>query len=492
VGTVDTVPCRVVVDHEGLTAALLLDSRLPASAFSSEEILHIVNEAGIAVTPAVKSKVDEIMSSIRGGQVPTDSIVIAKGKPANPGCDGRFELAPELQTHGSEDGDSINYYEQRRILTVSAGQVIGRIFPPEQPTAGEDVYGRPIKPDVRRHPMQLGKNVRIADDGMSVIAEADGQVKNDASGVSILDVVSVNGNVDFNSGNVDATSDVVIRGNVLDLFSVKSRKSIEIGGNVEAAELSAAENIFVRGGICGKDKGKVTSGGEIRAKFCSGVELNAAGDIHIAREAINCTISTRGSLQIPNGSLIGGRSHARNGARVSVLGSEAGIKTHIGVGMDPGVYASIAAIDTKIKSIRKTADEIRTHVKPLLANLKRLTPDQRERATELMFKADDLEAQTEPLESEKQKLLEEATPVEGASLLVGSRLHAGTLVTVDNLELRFDKELKGPIKIEKRKIDNVTEVVGVNQLSGSVITFPARKIEPPDVSLPKAHTTSVA
>jgi uncharacterized protein len=475
-----TMPWTLSVADGNLTASILFTPRVPIDGITSDDVLGGLQNAGIKVTPGLEKRAAELTTLLASGRTPSEPVVVARGKPPFPGRDGFFEPTSLVSSGNATQADHANFYEQNRIVTVNSGDPIGTLHAPEPPRTGEDVYGAVIPASAHLKEARLGRNVHLGDDGTTVIATCGGLVRHDPLSVSVEDIVELHGDVDFNSGNIHSTSDVLVRGSVLDCFSVESRKSVEIGGNIQAADVKADQNITVRGGICGKDRGKVTCGGELEARFCSSIHIASTGNVRIAKEAINCTIQTQGFLDIRRGSLIGGRTHARNGAEIATLGSEAGIKTHIGVGMDPGVYPSIAALEARIREIRETALEIRSHVQPLLANLKRLTPAQREKATELMFKADSLESQTEPLTREKDQLIREATPVDGASLLVSALIHGGLTVTVDNFEVRFDKELKGPVKIEKRKIGNVTEVVLVNQISGSITILPARKLEPPD------------
>ncbi|MBN1344765.1 MAG: DUF342 domain-containing protein [Phycisphaerae bacterium] len=483
--TTETSPCKLVISRDRLEASLEFDPSYDPAAIGREDMVRVLTEGKIHFTPGLEKRVDKLASIIKTGKVPPGPVLIAKGRPADPGGNGRFELSPELGSAGGEaegeDPERINFYENHRIITVAEGEVIGKVFPPSPAQVGQDVYGLPIKPKAKRVEISLGKNVYLDSDGTTVRAKCDGRVLQKSFDLDVHEVLEVAGNVDFASGNIDSASDVLVRGSVLDLFSVKSRKSIEVTGNVDAATVEAQVDILVRGGICGKEKGKVICQGELRAKFCDSSEIHCDGNIHVAKEVINCDIRTEQSLFVVSGSLIGGRTHARNGGEIKVLGSDAGVRTHIGIGMDPTIFTSMKGIDEKVKSLRETAEKIRTAVKPLLDSLRRLTPDQREKATELVFQADDLEAQAISLEEEKVKLIQSATPVEGASLLITGRVCEGVSITVDNYSLRFEKELKGPVRIEKRKVKNVTEIVGVNQISGSIQVFPARKIDLPDL-----------
>jgi len=479
-----TAPCNVAIDEECLSASLVFAEEAEANDITREQLVQLLTDAKIKSSPGLEERIDKLASVLAEGNCPTKPVVITKGRPADPGEHGWFELNPEVkpqQEDEDEDPDApINFYEQNRIITVSDGQAVGTIHPPRPPKAGEDVFGKPIKLPPKQRPVEMGKNVRLDADGATVLATMAGKLDHDRSQVAVVEVLEIPGDVDFESGNVDAPSDVLIRGGVLDLFSVKSGKSVEVGRNIDAAEVHADGDILVRGGICGKEKGKVTCGGQLRAKFCDSVQIEAEGDIHINREAINCSLKTSAGLFIPHGSLIGGTAHARNGGEIRILGSDANVATQIGIGMDPAALVAASEIDEKIRSLKATAGKIRTAVQPLLDSLRRLTAEQREKATELMFQADDLDAQTEELTEQKKTLLERAKPVEGASLLVAGRICEGVTISVDEYSLRFDKELPDSSRIEKRKVENVTEMVAVNQLSGSVTVLPARKIELPD------------
>ncbi len=483
-GATETAPCKVAIDEKCLSASLVFAEDTEVHDITREQLVQLLTDAKIKFRPGLEERIDKLASVLAEGKCPTKPVVIAKGRPADAGEHGWFELNPEVKPKQKDEAEDpnapVNFYEQHRIITVCENQAVGTIHPPRPPKPGEDVFGKPIKLPPKQRPVEVGKNVRLDADGATVVATMSGKLDYDRSQVAVVEVLEVSGDVDFESGNVDTPSDVLIRGGVLDLFSVRSRKSVEVGANIDAARVHADGDILVRGGICGKEKGEVSCGGQLRAKFCDGVRIEAEGDVRIAREALNCSLKTNAGLFIPHGSLIGGTAHARNGGEIRILGSDAGVATQIGIGMDPDALVAASEIDEKIRALKATAGKIRAAVQPLIDSLRRLTPEQREKATELMFQADDLDAQTAELAEQKKALLAKAQPVEGASLLVAGRICEGVTISVDEYSMRFNKELPGSFRIEKRKVENVTEMVAVNQLSGSITALPARKIELPD------------
>jgi len=84
----------------------------------------------------------------------------------------------------------------------------------------------------------------------------DGAVHYVDGSIAVYDVLEINGDVDFNTGNIDFNGYVNIKGTVEDNFSVKAEKDIEIGGvygigGVKLIE-STGGSIYIRGGVAGK------------------------------------------------------------------------------------------------------------------------------------------------------------------------------------------------------------------------------------------------
>ena len=254
------------------------------------------------------------------------------------------------------------------------------------------MFGAPIPAGLSGTSIQLGGNVQLGEDGKTVTATVSGKVHVTRHEVSVIEVVEIKGDVDFSSGNVDSPTDVLITGTVRETFSVQSAKSVAVQGVIEAATVQAGTDVHVRGGIAAQHNGKVLAGGEICAKFCSDADLEAGGDITVTRQVMNSRIYSAGRLSVARGSVIGGYTYAREGAEIRELGNEADIKTEIAIGVDPIALAETRQTDEIIAKKRGAVAKIRGTIQPLMAQLKRLTPQQRERVTELMYEADEMEA----------------------------------------------------------------------------------------------------
>jgi hypothetical protein len=126
-------------------------------------------------------------------------------------------------------------------------------------------------------------------------------------------------------------------------------------------------------------------------------------------------------------------------------------------------------------------EKIRNAVKPLLDNIKRLVSSQKEQATELMYQADEIEQTIQAKRAEQEELVTASRPASPPYITVQGRVCQNSTIDIDGREVHFHEDVKGPIKIEKRKVKNVTEIVAVNTLTSSVATLGSTDLDPDTV-----------
>ncbi|MCP4591317.1 MAG: DUF342 domain-containing protein [bacterium] len=476
-----TSPISINVSPDRLSATVQTVGS-PAGTPSIEDVTAALQAAGIAASDDVQANAKALVDTLaKGDPLPEEGFLLARGRASADGRDGTVAwveaLDPETPLVDDGEDGAIDYYSVSAIRTVEEGGLIGKIQPPTAGVDGVDVCGTPLVAKGRPQPVTLGAGVELGNDGVSVLATTAGRVLFDNLKLSVTDVVEIAGNVDFESGSLDVETDVLVRGGVQDLFQVKTTGSLTVGEAIEAAEVEAGGDVVVRGGILNRGRGKVRAGGSIAAKFCDEADLHAEGDIRVSREVMNSHIHTEDNLIMPGGSIIGGVVFSRHGIEAGILGSEAAVPTTIAVGLHPDEIRLIE--DTaKQKDQRLAAiEKIRQAVGPLMAQLKRLTNEQREKATELMYQADSAEAELKAADAHVEALHQKGFGDTMPSVLVSSRIHQRVSVSVGDRVVTFHEEFRGPIRIEQRKIKNYAAIVAVNQLTGSIRELPARKLE---------------
>ena len=111
-----------------------------------------------------------------------------------------------------------------------------------------------------------------------------------------------------------------------------------------------------------------------------------------------------------------------------------------------------------------------------MAYQKRLTPAQRERATELLFQADEADAEIAEAETEHGRMLEAAEAVGVPCVLVSEVVHPCVTVWIGRRTTTYREGLKGPVRIEKRRISAVGEFVAIDQVTGSLTVLPSARV----------------
>ena len=159
---------------------------------------------------------------------------------------------------------------------------------------------------------------------------------------------------------------------------------------------------------------------------------------------------------------------AEEEVEVADLGSNANVPTHIVVGVRPWGVWEVAALDRGLKRKRELARQIHKLIRPLLDDSKPVTSAQREQLTGMMNKILEAEQQIAQDEGRRQTLLEDALTESKACVRVSGTIHPKVTIHVADRETHFHNQLKGPFLIERRKVENVTELVAVNTLTSSV------------------------
>ncbi|MFQ5501230.1 MAG: DUF342 domain-containing protein [Phycisphaerae bacterium] len=469
--TKGTTPAlSVEISPDCMKAWLIVGDITRIRSANSADVIQILKDSEIVVDDSVSDRIDPFLATMREETPPCKSL-IAEGRPPVDGKDGDFQRHESIE-HEAQDwqGDApVNYYEFNSIHTVKEGDLLGTIIPADPGTAGVDVFGKSVEPRYRGREVELGEGVETCnDDPLKVNANCSGRVFFGDGKLSIKEEYRVEEDVDFGTGNIDSSVDVRVPGTIRDRFKVKSEGAITVGGAIEAAAVETECDLTVRGGILGRQSASIRVGGNLVARFCDEADLNVKGDMKISRELMNCHVRCDGILLATYGAIIGGTIYGREGVEASSLGSDAGIRTEISIGIHPDVIVKAEQLRESIKPKRETIDQIRTGLQPLMAEMKRLTASQKERATELMFQADTLEAEIAEIEQQREEMLKAARATGTPYVLVSRIIYPKTAIRIGRRQTLFNELMHGPIKIEKRKIKSVTEFVAVNQLSGSI------------------------
>lgn len=319
--------------------------------------------------------------------------VIAVGTEARNGADGFVKL---LHDDGAgtrkpvirEDG-SVDYKEIVQLANVKAGQLIAERFPPEPGQPGMNVAGEEIPAkDGKEANFKIGKNVVANAENTGLYAAIDGLVtKTDKDKLNVFPVYEVNGDVDYNIGNIDFVGTVVIRGNVLTGFKVRASGDIRVTGGIEGAEVESEGSIEVSGGIIGSNKGFVKAGRSVKCSFIQEGNVIAGEDVIVTQSIMHSNVRAGNSIACvgTKGLIVGGLMQAGESVTVRTLGNATSTATAVEVGVRPEMRQELNDLRNSVRELTASLDKTDKALALLnqLAAAGQLSPDRMEMRVKL-------------------------------------------------------------------------------------------------------------
>lgn len=326
-----------------------------------------------------------------------------------------FETDPKKIKAKVSDSGNINYKDWNQIQNVIAGQPLAQKILAERGKGGKTVFGRYLEAtngkDIQ---IQLGQNVSLDRDGVTIKADIDGEVmlingKITVEPVKYLDAVNVK------TGDVKFVGTVIIKGSVEEGYKVEAT-NIEINGIVDKSRLEATGNIIVRQGIFGKGEGYVKAGKSLWAKFINDTTVEVEENVIVYDSIVNSNITAMKNIVVKGkkAQIIGGHLLATQEICARKIGSPGGgAETILEVGIDPRAKKRLEELQTMQARSTKDYENIDLDIKNLeqQKKLRKKLPHEKEEKLRLLKeKCDqitvDLEQMTKEIDSIQKHLRE--------------------------------------------------------------------------------------
>ncbi len=262
-------------------------------------------------------------------------VTVAEITPPVDGSDSKIEMLISIDAnlHPTVRPDgSVDYRDIRSFTSVTKGQLLAVKHPPTPGRPGIGLGGEELPPASGiDHKLPNGKNTEISADGKHLLASKTGIVFLQHGLINIVEILNINGNVDFNVGNVKYSGDVLIFGSVMPGFTVESEGTIHIKGEVESARIISRNGmVIVEKGILGKSDTQIKAKTGIVVSFAQEAELFTEGLLEFDKFLMHCdctcqTLEGHGH----NASVIGGIIKAERTVTIKQAGTENGSLTKI-------------------------------------------------------------------------------------------------------------------------------------------------------------------
>ncbi|MDB5055485.1 MAG: hypothetical protein JWM44_3535 [Bacilli bacterium] len=307
----------------------------------TSEILEILDEQN--VTEGV------LVDVLKAGLKSREEVMIAQGiYPVN-GDDAVIsyyqlsERKPVIQHDGTAD-----YYEMNFFDEVKKDEWVG-----EKIIAGEGTQGRTVAGELL--PAMLGKDKTLyydkdtiveVNEGEKIVLRAliDGALVKVNGSITVQEVLIIEGDVGSKTGNIDYDGSVTIKGTIKDGFSVHATKDISVLSDIGLGSIdsivSRTGDIYIKGGIFGKDRALIQAAQNVYMKHANECTIQAGGDIHIGLYAIGCKLTGNNIFLDRNrGRIIGGQIQAKAQVVTAFIGNEAERTTTINIeGFDRAAF----------------------------------------------------------------------------------------------------------------------------------------------------------
>ncbi|WP_320171309.1 FapA family protein [Maridesulfovibrio sp.] len=310
--------------------------------YDISSIKHALDNLGIS-RPIQHAACQTALTKARESSHACEAVIVQGTEPV-PGKDGYFEYASREKTGSvgtTGEDDRIDFKDRGVHPMVNPGDVIGKIHPPVEGKAGEDVYGR-LTPPPGGNPLEIrpGPGVAPLDDGISYTATTTGIVHIEAGLISVTDVLVTKGDVNYSTGHIRLEKGSVhVSGSIREGFSVEAPEHIVVQESVEGSKVTAGGDIEVKGGLVMAGKGSIKAGGTLTAQFSSNARIECGDELLITNEITNSIIHCKGPVTAHGGKGIiqGGTVMSATGIEAKELGSEIGVKTIVGITSRPPV-----------------------------------------------------------------------------------------------------------------------------------------------------------
>ncbi len=304
-----------------------------------------------------------------------EAVLVAEGAKPQNGRDAyvQFNFETDKSTYRLKEAadGKVNFKELGLIQNVVAGQPLARKVPPEIGKTGRTVTGKVIPArNGKDMPVPLGRNVHVAEDGATIIADINGQVTYIAGRINVEEIFTVPGDVNLKTGNIMFLGTVIVQGNVDDGFVVKASGNIEVKGGVGKSEVVAEGDIVVHQGVTGKSGCVINAGKSVWAKFIENATVEAGENVIVSDGLINCSVTANRKIicQGKRAAILGGVYRACEEINAKTLGSPVGgAETIIEVGYDPKAKEKADQLQAQAYQIKRQVEEVDKNVATLNA-----------------------------------------------------------------------------------------------------------------------------
>ena len=328
----------------------------------------------------------------------------ALGKEPQHGEDAYLKKNYDLGVKGrpkTDEYDRAAYKNMNLFVLVKQGELLAERVLQTDGEPGMNVLGGKVNQKKGRPLVfKAGKNSSIRDENF-LYADIDGQIVDTGKVIGVDPRLVIKEDVGVGTGNIEFTGAVAVQGSVQAGFVVKATGDIEVGGIVSGAEVEG-NNILIKGGIQGMNRGFVKAKGTLTAFFAENAEIEA-----------------------------------------TQIGNPANVATKLEVGVNPMVQRQYKAVCQEYGDTKKKLGEIKKTLATLgKVDISRLPPERQEMVAQLGKVRFQVEGQLERLLEEMDELEEKIQSMKRGRIRAADTIYPGVKLKINNVIKNIHSEEK--------------------------------------------------
>jgi len=397
-----------------------------------EMLTELTKQAGV-VHGTLPESMNTICTMVQAG-APQASKMIARGDEAVPGEDASVEFAIDIGPRpGTLMPDGSMDFRQRIIFQkVTEDTLIARKVPATEGSEGHDVYGEVRQPtpgqDIK---LEAEGDARYDRDTHELRATKDGVLSLvDGRRIRVSAKQTINGDVDFSTGNIRSNGCVEVRGSVQSDFELTASGDVLVQGMVENAKIVSGGNISIHGGVKGRNA-RIKAEGDIDLHYLEGGRAFSGGATVVRRGLVHARVHAYGDVCCEKGSkVIGGQIIAGGDVTLDAAGSGRSGSALIAAAVSPGKIQRFFDLQRELASREKA---VNTHYARFGSSVDNDT------IRSLCKKLETSRAAWDALDLQPGEV---ASAAQLASISVQNRVHAATTIRIGNAELVLQEGLE--------------------------------------------------
>lgn len=362
-------------------------------------------------------------------------ISIAKGTPVTPGQAGHMDL--RKRPYNSSDNLDLESFDQ-----VAVEDEVAVLHPPIRGIPGMTVMGEEIHPPaIAMDDYRFNANIKALtdeEDRQVLIATVPGFLVQHNLEVNLHTELRIDKDITFHRGDLVYGSNVKVNGDICEKVSMNIGGDLVITGMISEAEIRVDDNLYIDKGVFGKQESSIYVGGRLVSRYLNEVNVDCEGDMSIEKEILNSHVWTRGRIDSPRVTVVGGTVFSHDGAEVQSIGSELGLKSLFVIGLDKREYRINHELLPEIEEFKEKVER----AEEVLPNA---PPDNKEKLEDQIAQ---WKGEISSREAEIEYFREKMKPQNpDAALIVQGTLFPGTTIMIAEKEYTAMERVSGPLKV---------------------------------------------